>query len=60
MTNHLINTTAGCTLVVITIPTSTIENTVAIALIGAVTSFVASLIMKEVWSEFLAWKNKKK
>lgn len=59
MVNHTINTAAGTVLAVVTVPTPTIQSTIVIAIIGAATSFLTSVVLKEVWKEFLTWKNKK-
>jgi len=51
----VIGTAGGTLLAVFSIPTSTIVATVILAIIGATTSFVVSLLLKEV---YLYFKNK--
>jgi len=51
----VIGTAGGTLLAVFSIPTSTIVATVILAIIGATTSFVVSILLKEV---YLYFKNK--
>lgn len=51
----VIGTAGGTLLAVFSIPTSTIVATVILAIIGATTSFIVSLLLKEV---YLYFKNK--
>ena len=51
----VIGTAGGTLLAVFSIPTSTIVATVVLAIIGATTSFVVSILLKEV---YLYFKNK--
>ena len=51
----VIGTAGGTLLAVFSIPTSTIVATVILAIIGATTSFVISILLKEV---YLYFKNK--